>query len=325
MIKNFSIKEASVLLADAYNGTTSHPTYSATERLAGADALLKELGKDFEANKRDIYRLVEESAKEIVPKRINDSVGAFVELKNFKPGERPVFRIRRSGVKAYVTSAGGSVKRHRIDHQTIMLDYEWIQAHAYEELVRLRAGIVDFKELMDEVIDAIERKVYEIIVLQINTLYSSLPQTNKKSGSTIDEKQFDRIIQIVSSYSQGKPMIVGTFLGLAELPEIDSPEAKNDIYRNGFVGYYKGCPVVELENVVTDISNEDFVLEDRYIYVLPQGAEKVVKVGVGDTIVREKQGEDWTEGMIMATEVGVATLFHENIGAYDVASLAKQD
>lgn len=323
MTKNFSIKEASVLLADAYRGDTSHPTFSAQERAMGADALLKELSKDYKKNKDTIFALIEETAKEVVPNKINDSLGVFVEFKSFKPGERPVFRIKKSGVKAYVTSAGGQVDRHRIDHQTLTLDYEWVQAHAYEELIRLRAGIVDFKELMDEVVNAIEAKVYEKIVLEINTLYSEIPQSNKKSGSTVDEKQFDRIVQIVSSYSQGKPMIVGTFLGLAELPAIDAPEAKNDIYRNGFMGYYKGCPVVELQNVVSDTTNESFVLEDRYIYVLPQGADKVIKVATGDTLVREKQGEDWTEGFIMATEVSTAVLAHENVGAYDVASLAQ--
>ena len=50
-----------------------------------------------------------------------------------------------------------------------------------------------------------------------------------------------------------------------------------------------------MKNATIDETNEEFVLEDRYIYIIPEGKDKIVKVGIeGDAYVREENGEDWT-------------------------------
>lgn len=324
IFKDYTLSEVSAICTDAYRNTSSVAKYTAEERKAGRDAIINELGKDYENNYRKIFAIIEEVVKEVVPQKIEDDpvLNRIIEVRRFKPNEDPLFILRQSNVKAYVTAHGGSVSRHRIDNRQMRLEMKAIQVHVYEEWTRLRAGLVDFNELIDYAVDALQEKLYELILDVLNKMYDSLPDTNKviMTGS-VDEKELNRLISIVSSYSTGKPIFIGTHVALSLLPEVDSIDAKNDVYHYGLQGFYKGCPLLEMKNIVTDGSNEEFILDDRYLYIVPQDRNALINVALRDSFTRSKTGEDWTEGFISVMEVGVGVLANNNICAVDLASL----
>ena len=321
ILGKFTLDEATSLVVDGYRNVSTHPDYTAEERLEGSRELLGELSKDYRRNKNQIFAIIEQTLTEILPERLESTIGRFAEVKTFAEGDTPRFHVKNGKIKAYSVALGGTVKRSRRDKKTITVETEAIQVKVYEELPRVRAGLVDFNELIDEALDAIEEEFYNKIYLTFKGTYTNLPAVNKATDSTVVATKFDKLIQIVSSY--GNPMILGTRVGLATLPEITADEANSDIYNQGYLGKYKGTPVVEMKNVVTDETNEEFVLEDRYIYIIPEGKDKIVKVAIeGEAYVRDQDGQDWTVNFETMIQNGTAVLQNNHFCIYDNTSLA---
>lgn len=255
------IKPYAKLVVDAYNGVSTHSKFNEEQRETGARELLKDLAKDYRNNKYVIFQIIEQAVAEILPKRVNETIGRFAEIRNFPHGTAPKFAVKNGNVEAYVVSDGARVQRHRVYKKSMMVYTDTIQAKVYEELARVQIGEVDFNELIDKAVEAIEDELYNLIYSALVGAYESLPPANKVTGADVDEKELDRLIQVIGSY--GEPVILGTRMGLASLPEIDAAEARTDIYNQGFIGRYKGVPCIEIENTVLDETNEEFKFEDR--------------------------------------------------------------
>lgn len=321
ILGKFTVEEATNLVVDGYRNVSSHKDYTAEERRDGANALLVELAKDYRNNKNQIFQIIEETITEVLPERLEATIGRFAEIKMFAEGDTPSFSVKNGKITAYSVSIGGTVSRQRRSKRTITVETEATQVKVYEELTRVRAGLVDFNELIDDALDAIEDEFYNKIYQTLIGTYANLPAANKETDTSVDEVKLDRLIAVVASY--GSPMILGTRMGLSTLPAIDSSEAKSDKYNQGYLGKYKGTPVVEMKNVVTDETNEEFVLEDRYFYIIPEGKDKIVKVGIeGDAYVREESGQDWTLNFETMVQNGTAVLQTNYFAIYDNSSLA---
>lgn len=323
ILGKFTVEEAAGLVMDSYRNTSTHKDYTAEERKEGARELLVELAQDYRRNKIAIFEIIEQALEDILPDRINDTIGRFAEIQQFKAGDKPSFRITNGEIKFYNVALGGHVERHRKSQDVVTIETEAIQGKVYEELPRVRAGLVDFNELINILLEKIEDALYDKIYAALIDTYDTLPEANKLSDTSVDEKKLDRLIQRIASY--GTPLIMGTRMGLTELPAIDAAEANSDIYNQGYLGKYKGVPVLEIKNVVTDETNEEFKLEDRYIYIIPEGREKIVKVAIEDkAYVDDSDGKDWTVNFETTVQNGVAVLQTHHIGIIDVTSLAKE-
>lgn len=321
VLNQYTIDEAVSLVVDGYRNVSSHKDYTAQERIEGSRLLLAELAKDYRNNKNQIFAIIERTITEVLPERLRETIGRFADIEQFAEGDTPRFNVKSGKITAYSVALGGTVARQRRSKKTITIETEATQVKVYEELPRVRAGLVDFNELIDEALDALEEEFYNKIYLTLIGTYANLPSANKETDTTVVEAKIDKLIQIVSSY--GTPIILGTRVGLATLPSIDSTEAKSDKYNQGYLGKYKGTPVVEMKNVVTDETNAAFALEDRYIYIIPEGKDKIVKVGIeGDAYVREENGQDWTVNFETLVQNGTAVLQNNFFAIYDNSSLA---
>lgn len=327
ILGKFSKKDAVDLVVDGYRGTSSVAKYSAEERLEGSRNLLNELIKDGGYKKQSvreqIFEIITESLDIISPRLLEDSVGRWAEVKQFKHGQKVEFTVKSGKVEAFFAVEGGDVKRGRIYDQRFTVSTRYIQIEVYEEVSRLLTGDVDFNELIDAAIEAFDAKYYEMINTAFVAAYNTMPDTNKIStDDTIVEAEFDRLIQIVGSY--GKPIILGTGLGLAKLPQQLADQANADIYNNGYVGKYKGVDVIKLDNAVTDETNTEFQMDDSLIYIIPEGKDKIVKVALeGETLIKTDTGADWTENYRLGRRVGTAVVQTHHFGVCKVTSLAK--
>lgn len=321
ILGKYTINEATDLVVDSYRNISSNKDYTSEERREGARHLLTELAKDYRANKNQIFAIIERTITEVLPERLNETIGRFADIEQFAEGDTPRFAVRNGKIKAFNVALGGTVARQRRSKRTITIETEATQVKVYEELPRVRAGLVDFNELIEDALDALEEEFYNKIYQTLVGTYAILPENNKETDTTVVEQKLDKLVQIVASY--GAPIILGTRAGLAELPEITSDEANSDMYNQGFLGRYKGTPVVEMKNVVTDEANQEFLLEDRYLYIIPEGKDKIVKVGIeGDAYVREENGEDWTVNFETLVQNGTAVLQTNYFAIYDNTSLA---
>lgn len=317
--KEFTKEQVIGCAIDAYRGVSTKAEFTAEQRKETMQEVLSDLAKDYRANKHKIFAIIEATLDEVLPEKVSEFI-MFAEVKNFKFGQTMRFKVSSKTVKAYAVALGGTVRRTRMDSRYITIEADNIQAKVYEEMLNIKAGLVNFSELIDLCVEAITEEINNRIYQVVMDTYGKLPTTNKHESAGIDEASLLKIAQIVSSY--GAPTIYGTKRGLAELtslldPALASEKDKAELRDNGFIGKWKGIPVCEIKNVVTDETNEKFKYSDAYLFLLPQGKEAYVKVGFeGDALVKDQENADWTVDFDIAKRVGVSVLVNNHIGIY---------
>lgn len=316
-------KEAFSLAVDAYYGKSSSEKYSAEERAEGLRQYLGDLNKDYRNNKNEIFQIIEDTADQILPTKVNEIVRNFGEFKDFPDNTQVKFKVKNGKIKAVEVALGGGVERYRIDKGWFTLKTEAIQCKVYEEYERVIGGQVDWSELINMVVDAIMESILKKVYQALISVYTKVPAVNAHTSADLDKAELDKIINVVKAY--GNPVLMGTPRAVASmtLDTYASELDKIDIRNKGYLGMYKGCPVVEIPNSFEDESNTVKVFDDQYLFVIPAGAEKVVKVAMeGGLKTRETNGADWTVNFESYQKVGVSVLAVNNIGVYKITNLA---
>lgn len=312
---------------DSYRGVSTNEKYTADQRKKTMNDILADLGKNYRENKNKIFAIIEATLDEVLPEKVNEFI-MFAEVKNFKFNQTMRFKVSSKTIKAYSVALGGTVRRTRMDSRYVTITAENIQAKVYEEMLNIKAGNVDFNELIDACVEAITDEINNRIYQTVMETYSSLPTPNKAQSAGIDEAELLRLIQIVDSY--GKAVIYGTKRGLAELTSVLDKQLateadKADLRDKGYLGTFKGgTPVYEIKNPVSDGSNESFKYDDSCLFIIPQGKEAFVKVGFeGDSFVKDRENADWTVDFDIAKRVGVAVLVTNHMAIYKNTSLSE--
>jgi hypothetical protein len=318
-------KEAFALSVDVYYKKSTKEGYTAEQRAEGLRNYLADLNKDYRANKNEIFQIVEDTVNEILPKRVLDAVRNFAEFRQFDNNTTCRFKVKNGKIKAVSVAIGGTVRRVRVDKGWFTMSTEAVMAKVYEEYERVISGQVDWNELINMVSDAINEAILVKIHQALVGIYASLPLANKHSSPSIEQAEFDKILNVVKAY--GQPVIMGTPVALGQLPisypNNPSDADKNDIRNKGYVGMYKGAVCVELANSFEDANNAVKMFDDKYIFIVPAGGEKIVKVAMeGGLITRESNGQDWTVNFEAYQKVGVGIQAINNIGMYIVENLA---
>lgn len=316
-------KEAFSLGVDAYYKRSSMEKYTAEDRVEGLRNYLADLAKDFKRNKLDIYEIIEDTVNEVLPKRVEEQVKQFAEYKTFGDNVQVKYIAKNpKKIKAVEVALGGHVERQRIDKGYFTIEAEAIQAKVYEEYERIIGGQVDWSELVNLVIDAITEGILIKVHQTLISIMSKLPTANKHSAPNMEKSELDRIINTIKAY--GQPVIMGTPRALAtiQLDTYASEADKLDIRNKGYLGIYKGCAVVELQNSFEDASNTKKVFDDAYVFILPSSNEKIVKVALqGGIKTKDSEGADWTYNFEAYQKVGVGILAVNNIGMYEITDL----
>lgn len=304
---------------DAYYKRSSIDKYTAEERVDSFHDYLRDLtmgSANYRENKNELFAIIEQTVNEVLPKRVFEQVKNFAEFKNVPQNTTIKFRVKNKKIKAVVVALGGHVKRVRVDQGSFTMKVKAIECAVYEEYERIISGLVDWTDLINGVIESITTKILEMVHTALIGIYEKLPAANKATAlsSTFDQSAFDKIINTVKAY--GQPIIIGTPVGLSQLP-IVCDEDKSDIRNMGYIGKYKGCSCVELVNSFEDETNAKPIFDDKYIFIIPSGQEKVVKVAMeGGLVVEESTGEDRTRNYDAYQKAGVGILAVNNIGMY---------
>ena len=101
-----------------------------------------------------------------------------------------------------------------------------------------------------------------------------------------------------------------------------SDDMRNQRWNNGYLANYKGHQVIVLPQSYEDETNQIKVIDPRYAYIIPVGAEKPVKIAFeGQTIVDEYTNYDRSREVQIYKKVGVRAIFSNAICVYDNYSL----
>lgn len=284
--------------------------------LAGTYALYRE-------NKNTIFRLIEEGLDEILPAKVMQNYGQFAEIKTYAQGDKPVFRVRiseysKKRAKSFVTRVGlaGRYETFKLDGRTIevnMAAYGGAAEIGFEEFLDGRITMADVYNL---VLEGLDEVVYKEIAKALIAMAenSSIPAVNKVSSNAWNETQFDRLIATADVY--GKSTIYCTYEFAATMHPTDtnginynalSDRMKEDLWNNGTFGNYKGHTMVILPQSFEDANNLVKVMDPRYAWIIPTGAEKPVKIAFeGAAAVRERENDDWSREIQTYKKMGVA-------------------
>lgn len=328
LMKTVAHANPSAPTAYSYNGENfSYSALNETLRrevneIAGTYSLYRE-------NMNTLFSLIEETLNEVVPARTLERYGQFAETKTFAQGDKPVFTRRMGHMRAkqFITRVGlaGVYEVFKLGGESFEVQTSAIGGAAQIGFEEFLDGRADFAEVINIVMEGMDELIYREIAAALQSSVGQLPTANTVAVNGFDEAAMDRLIQVASVY--GKPSIYCTYeFAVKMLPSEGwvSDSMRDMVWSQGYLGSYKGCPVIVLPQSFEDETNSRKVIDPGYVWVIPAGADsKPVKVAFeGATHVRERENEDWSRDIQVYRKVGVGVMLANNICSYIDTDLA---
>ena len=174
--------------------------------------------------------------------------------------------------------------------------------------------------------------VYVEVQKALVAAYADMPATNRYAGAW-DASEMVKLMNVVRAYGQpvifacpefiadmGPDAIVPVSTGTGQ--GIYSPKDIEGIHDTGFINVFRGATLVHIPQSFVDENNVETYVNPRFAYVMPGGAEKVVKVVLeGQTQIRDHENKDNSMEVYAWKKMGCAILHHNNWAIYENTSL----
>lgn len=263
--------------------------------LVGTYALYRE-------NKNQLFALIEQVIDDVLPKRVLEQYGQFAEIKTFNQGDKPIFtqkitQAAKRRAKQFIGKVGlaGIYEVFKLDGKSYEVTTNAIGGAAQIGFEEYLDGRVDFADVLDIVMEGIDECIYVEIEKQLIGAVANVQTANKTSQTGFVESAMDKLISIADSYG-GRSTIYCTFEFAATMvPSTGwvSDEMRNERWNNGYLANYKNHKVVVLAQSYEDETNMVKVIDPKYAWIIPDGANKPVKIAFeGGTIVDEYTNYD---------------------------------
>ena len=299
---------------------------SELKEIAGTYQLYRE-------NKNLVFSLIEETIDDVLRRFYLKEVkqyGQFAEVKTFAQGDKPVFTQRiteaaKRRAKQFITKVGlaGVYEVFKLDGKTFEVPTSAFGGAAQIGFEEFLDGRVDFADVLDIVMEGLDRCVYIEIERALKGAIVNLPTANQTTQTNFNEVEMDKLIAIADSY--GHSTIYCTYEFAATMvPEEGwrSSEMKNQRWNNGYLANYKGHSVIVLPQSFEDETNSVKVIDPSYAWIIPTGASKPVRIALeGGTIVNEYVNRDLSREVQVYKKLGVAAIITNNICVYRNTSL----
>lgn len=216
---------------------------------------------------------------EIVTIAIEDSFNKFditpmiFDTKAFKYGDKPVFKTHKKGIKAYWTAPNSYVPKSRNYDTEILMEFEALGVRPEALLSELKTGRLEsLATLIADGRDAIEIALYEKIWRVLAQAYNAT--TNDKnfvSTNTISKQVMDTAVNTVRKKVGGQPVIIGDYDLCTQLEGLegysDNETVQNEIRNRGYLGKYRGCPIIYLPEILDPVTMQSIVPTDKLMVV----------------------------------------------------------
>lgn len=336
------------MLKNLFKGVSGQkvPTEFATENYDYEAALRDELKKlagtksQFRRNKYDIFDLMAESLEEVLPQKVDDQVGMLAEIVTMPQGSRPEFRLRlgKQRAKQFVTRAteSGVYETFRLDRDKFDIYIHTYAVGGIVDFERYLDGLEDMADIYEIAVEGLADKVFEEIMgeLLASWNHAGRPAANKYATSSFDPATMVKLCNTIAAY--GSPVIYCSPEFAAEMTnaivydttvkisDVDMMEVREQ----GYIGKFRGTPVVVLKQSFTDEYNTKRVMNPSFAFVIPAGKEKMFKVILegGSAFFKEVENEDNSMELQAYKKMGVAMVSTPNYwGIYYNAGIAAED
>lgn len=199
------------------------------------------------------------------------------ETYNFTTLDNELFRV---GVVANGTH---DFHRQRLMNGRLPMSSFALGLSIYEEFHNLRTGKVNFTNMIDRVKESMDSEIMRMVISMIQMSYNGL-DTKLVVKGTYDESKLLGLIDMVEAKSKKKAVVYGTrtaLLNLTGASELD----KKDIRENGYLRIWNGVKCVIIPQAVN--SKDEFIVDNKTLFIIPDGTKIVKLLMEGDPEVRE--------------------------------------
>ena len=287
--------------------------------------------REIKANKTHIMALIEEVIDEVLPAKLEDLIGTFAEVKQFDRDAEVIFNIKNKGKRRARLAIrkgqrGGLYQSARLDEIHLALPTWTETVGVFVTLEEILLGKYTLTDLMDNILEGFVERMYVEVVEALRA--ATAPAANHGTGAGFVQEEVDKVIRVVAAY--GQPMIFGFHNLVSKINNVVAhTDAEGDLHirmpgsdldelkSTGYIGTYKGVPVIKLPNyIVNEVTNAEWLLAEDKLFILPAG-EKPVKVALkGDLHIQEIPHASGSEEWAAHKMLGVGLLLANNIGTY---------
>lgn len=293
--------------------------------------------REIKANKGLVMALIEEVIDEVLPAKLEDLIGTFAEVKQFARDAEVIFNIKGKGKRRARLSIkkgqrGGLYQAARLDEVHLALPTYTETVGVFVTLEEILLGKYTLTDLMNNILEGFVEKMYVEVVGALRA--ATVPAANHAQGAGFVQEEVDGVIRVIAAY--GRPMIFGFHNLITKINNVVAhTDAEGDLHirmpgsdldelkANGYIGTYKGVPVIKLPNyIINEVTNADWLLNEDKLFILPAG-EKPVKVALkGELLIQEVAHPTGSEEWAAHKMLGIGLLLANNIGTYTDTTLA---
>ena len=325
-------KELLTVLTAALEGRSVTNFSTEDTNTAAVKAIMEACGLNENSTARDLrekeamaFALIEEAIDEILPKKLENIVGQFAEVKTFGRDDEVVFNIDKIGKnRAKLTiskgARGGIYRAAKLDSKYFSLATSVYTVAVYVTLEDIILGRSNLGELYANVMEGMEEIVYKetFEALASGSAVAGYNRIGEGKAITSTTKEsltasIDKVVPYVKQY--GVPTVFGSYAaldGIANPAASNHPELEDSRDRRnyGFVQVYKGMRVVELPNYLVE---GNWAYDPSYVFVIPSDT-KPVKVALrGDLYIQRNTAavgsEKWEAHKLMGVGLAMANNF----------------
>lgn len=238
-----------------------------------------------------------------------DIAPLITDSKHFNLGDRPEFRLKKKGIKAYWIAPNSSTPKSKNYQETLNMEFETLSVRPECLLDELKAGrISSFAELLADGQEALRNAIVEKIFTILGQVYNTRNNAEYLTVCTtkLEKSSLEEAIDKVT-YRTGKSAVVlGDKILTNQIMGFDgfAPEANEEIRKNGTLGYFRGARIIGVNDVYDEALGKSLVPKDRLFIVSD-------KIGYSATYGDVKTGqensiEDWSWNARVDMEWGIA-------------------
>lgn len=284
----------------------------------------------YQENRPKIFALMTEIVSDVLPEKVLSQYGQFAEVKTYAQGTKPVFvqkitTAAKRRAKKFITKVGlaGIYEVFKLDGRSFEVETSAFGGAAQISFEEFLDGRIDFADVLEIILEGLDEKIYLEIERALKGAINALPTANTVAVNGFDEQSMDSLLAIADSY--GKATIYCTYEFAATMIPAEgwaSDEIKNQKWNNGYLGNFHGHNVIVLPQSFEDETNSQKVIDPRFAWVIPTGAEKPIKVALeGQTIMNEYVNRDLSREIQAYQKFGVVAMITNDICVYYNTSL----
>lgn len=245
----------------------------------------------FRRNKIDLFELLERNLEEVLPQSIQSALDMFTEVIRVPQGDRIEFRVTRGKQRGrqFVTRAteSGNYETFRLDRDRFDVYPMAIGGAGYVDFERYLDGVENMADIYEVIQQGIVDRIFEMVQECLLSAWKNtgFPANNKVIASSFDPASMVKLVNVVRAY--GDPVIYCSPEFAAEMVNAIiynnttkiSDQDMIDVRERGYIGKFRGTPVVVMPQSYTDETNTKLAMNPSFAYVIPGGKEKIIKLG----------------------------------------------